>query len=224
MAYAPVPTVSVGQLWTAANHNAYIRDNFAAGIPDIFTTKGDLAVGSAAQAAGRLGVGGNYSVLIALQAASAGLSWQSSAPGAQASYSGTQSVPNDVDTTVITLDTEVFDTPNPPMGFYPGSGNILTVPGGLGGVYEVSVSGIYAAHATPGKHREVGIKWTQVATGVITNYFGSSNSDANSSPCHCQMRRILALAAGDTIQGLCHQISAAALNMTGGQVTLVRLQ
>lgn len=30
MAYSAVPTVSTGDLWTASNHNTYIRDNFTA--------------------------------------------------------------------------------------------------------------------------------------------------------------------------------------------------
>jgi hypothetical protein len=29
MAYSAVPSVSTGDLWTAANHNTYIRDNFS---------------------------------------------------------------------------------------------------------------------------------------------------------------------------------------------------
>lgn len=75
MAFTTVPTVATGDLWTAANHNAYIRDNFAAGVPDIFTTKGDIAVGSAADAAGRLGVGSNGQVLIADSAQALGVKW-----------------------------------------------------------------------------------------------------------------------------------------------------
>jgi len=47
MTYTAVPTKSTGDLWTAANHNTYIKDNFAAGVPDIFTTKGDIAVATA---------------------------------------------------------------------------------------------------------------------------------------------------------------------------------
>ncbi len=74
-AYTPVPTVNTGDLWTAANHNTYLRDNFAAGVPDIFTTKGDLAVASAADAAGRLGVGADKTVLGALASETLGLKW-----------------------------------------------------------------------------------------------------------------------------------------------------
>jgi len=57
MAYTAVPTVNTGDTWTAANHNTYIRDNFAAGVPDIFTTAGDIAYATAADVAARLAIG-----------------------------------------------------------------------------------------------------------------------------------------------------------------------
>lgn len=51
MAYNPVPTVATGDLWTASNHNTYIRDNFAAGVPAIFTAPGQVPYASGAGAA-----------------------------------------------------------------------------------------------------------------------------------------------------------------------------
>jgi len=63
MAYSAVPTVATGDLWTASNHNTYIRDNFAAGVPDIFQAAGDLVYGSAADAAARLPIGANGQIL-----------------------------------------------------------------------------------------------------------------------------------------------------------------
>lgn len=66
MAYNIVPTVATGDLWTAAQHNTYIRDNFAAGVPDIFTAAGDLVYGSAVNAAARLGIGSEGQVLKAV--------------------------------------------------------------------------------------------------------------------------------------------------------------
>lgn len=77
MAYNAVPTVNTGDLWTAANHNTYIKDNFAAGVPDIFTTKGDLAVASGADAAARLAVGSNGQFVRANSAATNGVDWRS---------------------------------------------------------------------------------------------------------------------------------------------------
>lgn len=59
MAYGVVPTVITGDQWTAGNQNTYIRDNFKAGIPDIFTTAGEITYGT----------GGNGAELLALGAA-----------------------------------------------------------------------------------------------------------------------------------------------------------
>ena len=75
MAYNPVPTVVTGDLWTASNHNTYIRDNFAAGVPGIIQAKGDLAVGSTVRAAGRLPVGANNLMLMADSSQSLGIKW-----------------------------------------------------------------------------------------------------------------------------------------------------
>jgi hypothetical protein len=81
MAYSSVPTVATGDLWTAANHNTYIRDNFAAGIPDIFTTKGDLGVASGPDVVIRLPVGSDGQILKAASGQSAGVQWVNSDAG-----------------------------------------------------------------------------------------------------------------------------------------------
>jgi len=57
MAFTPVPTLASGDLFTAAYANTYWKNNFAAGVPDLFTTKGDLAAASGADAADRLTAG-----------------------------------------------------------------------------------------------------------------------------------------------------------------------
>jgi len=75
MTYSPVPTVATGDLWTASNHNTYIRDNFAAGVPGLFTTKGDMAVASASQIAARLGIGSNGQVLTPDSGQTLGMKW-----------------------------------------------------------------------------------------------------------------------------------------------------
>ncbi len=84
MAYTPVPSVSTGDTWSASQHNTYVRDNFAAGVPDIFTTKGDLAVATAADTAARLAVGSNGAVLVADSAAASGVRWSSTGKTASA--------------------------------------------------------------------------------------------------------------------------------------------
>ena len=54
MAYTVIPTITTGDVATAAWGNTHLKDNFAAGVPDIFTTDGDVAVGTGANAAKRV--------------------------------------------------------------------------------------------------------------------------------------------------------------------------
>lgn len=61
MSFTTVPTVNNGDSWSAAQHNTYIRDNFAAVWP--FTTAGDLAYASASNALARLGIGSSGKLL-----------------------------------------------------------------------------------------------------------------------------------------------------------------
>jgi hypothetical protein len=75
MAYNTPPTKNTGDVFTAAEFNSYIRDNFAAGVPDIFTTKGDLAAATGPNAATRLAVGSNGQRLAADSAQATGVKW-----------------------------------------------------------------------------------------------------------------------------------------------------
>jgi hypothetical protein len=61
MAYTPLPTVVLGDLWTAANHNTFIRDNFA----ELWKIQAaeDLIVGASASTAKRLAKGAARSLL-----------------------------------------------------------------------------------------------------------------------------------------------------------------
>ena len=63
MSYNAVPTVATGDLWSAANHNTYIRDNFAAGVPDIFSAAGQLVYGAGVDSASVLALGAAGKVL-----------------------------------------------------------------------------------------------------------------------------------------------------------------
>ncbi len=74
MAYTD-KTYAYQEKLTSAGMNAYVRDNFRAGVPDIFTTKGDLAVASGADAAGRLGVGSDGQILVADSGETLGVRW-----------------------------------------------------------------------------------------------------------------------------------------------------
>jgi hypothetical protein len=75
MAYNTPPTKSTGDAFTAAEFNTYIRDNFAASAPDIFTTKGDLIAATGPNAGARVGAGSNGQRLVSDSAEAAGVKW-----------------------------------------------------------------------------------------------------------------------------------------------------
>jgi len=54
MAFTTLPTYSTGDSVTAANWNTYIKNNFAAMPPDIFTATGEIFVGEGADTGGLL--------------------------------------------------------------------------------------------------------------------------------------------------------------------------
>jgi hypothetical protein len=66
---------AAGSTFTITDYNQ-IDDNFQAGVPDIFTTKGDLAAATASNAAARVAVGANDATLVADSSQSTGMAWQ----------------------------------------------------------------------------------------------------------------------------------------------------
>lgn len=77
MAYTTVPSKATGDpAYTATFLNTYIKDNFAAGVPDIFTTKGDIAAATAADTATRVAVGSNNTVFQIQSGQSAGVQFR----------------------------------------------------------------------------------------------------------------------------------------------------
>lgn len=75
MAYTELAAQITGDNWTAKEMNTYVKDNFAAGVPDIFTTKGDIAAASAANAASRVAIGSDAAILMADSNQTAGVVW-----------------------------------------------------------------------------------------------------------------------------------------------------
>ena len=75
MAYADLGDVVSGGTITEA-WGDQVRANFQAGVPDIFTTKGDIAGATAADTAARLAVGAAGSVLVPDSGEATGLAWQ----------------------------------------------------------------------------------------------------------------------------------------------------
>lgn len=109
MAYIAVETVATGQAgWGATWVNTFIKNNFAAGVPDIFTTKGDLAVGTAADTATRLAVGAvNGYILFSDSSQTTGLRW--GFPGlAKVNDNGSQTI-GAIPEKLTQLDNEFYD-------------------------------------------------------------------------------------------------------------------
>lgn len=159
MAYTPPPTKAAGEQWTHSDHNTYLRDNQAAGVPDIFTTKGDLAAATGADAAARLAVGSNGQVLQADSAQSTGLKWASfSSQVAFARYkvSSTKTI-NNATATIINYDTSVFDTDS---AVTTGASWKFTVPASHDGYYLVVATAYFQSSAS----------WTAGETAYLELY------------------------------------------------------
>lgn len=75
MPYTPVPAVSAGDWIDEVFINTYWVDNFAAGVPDMFSAKGQLSVGLGVDSMGILNVGANGTILTADSAEPTGLKW-----------------------------------------------------------------------------------------------------------------------------------------------------
>ncbi len=73
--YTPVPAFLTGDLIDEPFLNTYWRNNMAAGLPDMFSAKGQLAVGLGVDDMGVLNVGTNGMVLTADSAEMTGLKW-----------------------------------------------------------------------------------------------------------------------------------------------------
>ncbi|MCC7513015.1 MAG: hypothetical protein IT296_10240 [Anaerolineae bacterium] len=75
MAYTPLPLVAAGDWIDEVFINTYWRDNMAAGVPDVFSAKGQLAVGTGVDTMEVLNAGANNKVLMADSAQATGLKW-----------------------------------------------------------------------------------------------------------------------------------------------------
>lgn len=85
MTYTKIPKQTSGTLWDASEFNTYLKANFEAGDPDLFTTKGDIIAAEGADTAGRLGVGANNTYLAPASGETLGLVYEKFV-GAYASY------------------------------------------------------------------------------------------------------------------------------------------
>ena len=75
MAFTTLPTYSTGDVVSAANWNTYVKDNFAAMPPDVFTASGEIFVGEGADTGGLLSPGSTGNFLIVDTAETLGMKY-----------------------------------------------------------------------------------------------------------------------------------------------------
>ena len=222
MAYTVIPTQKVGELWTAADSNL-VSANFAAGIPDIFTTKGDIAVATAADVAARLPVGNNGDMLVADSGEATGVKWLQ--PGKSfAKYTRTTTLACASGSTVrLDFATQVYDTDS-------------AVTTGASWKYETPATGFY--HVDIMITLEASSAWAYTEAGQIIVY-GSSEYSLNnwaqkpisSATGGFRISFVLSggftLDAGDDLYATFKQTSGSAINIDGdalgNHISIVRL-
>lgn len=214
MAYTPVPVVATGDLWSAADHNTYIRDNFAAGVPDIFTAKGDLCVASGPNAATVLPIGTDYQRLQCRAASTKGLEWVSQPPSVMAYRAALQTIANNTPTD-ITFTSEIFDTP---AGWITPPSTTCTVPASCNGLCHITCLGYWSGHATPNKLRQVG-----VVIGSIGTLYASTTQDADTQAIWVNFSFEVLLGVGDTVKMRVVQISGGNLDFNEARMTIARI-
>lgn len=193
MAYAALPSKSSSDTITLADYNK-IKGNFEAGCPDIIAAKGDLCVGTGADAADRLAVGVDNSILTADSFETTGLEWQS-VPGARV-YNDANIDPATSTWVALTFNSERTDV----NGMHSTSSNTsrLTIPalgGGLyfvGGGVEFDTSGLGAGSSIKG----VQIRLTRpgVSNWVIARYMtGATHASFDMVLTICTMYQLAAV-------------------------------
>lgn len=130
MAYNPLPAKSPPAYLNQTDYDA-IKGNFEAGVPDLFTTKGDIVVATGADAGARLGVGPNDSRPLADSTQATGWAWQIQ-PAVSAYNSGNIALSAGA-WTALTFNSERFDTDA--MHSTASNTGRLTVPSGGAGKY-----------------------------------------------------------------------------------------
>jgi len=166
-----------------------VRANFLAGVPAIFSVKGDLAVATAPLTAARLAVGADDATLVADSGTATGLAWQIQ-PAAYVTNSAALLMAPEVWTS-IAFDTETSDTdamhaaaPNPSR---------LTIPAGGAGWYTFGFNGNASRAAVNTAY------WmARIILGGVT-VLAQSRSSAT-RPAYLNLSLTYPLAVGDFIE------------------------
>lgn len=212
MSYTAVPTQAPGDEVTATEFNAWVGANFAAGVPDIFTTKGDLAVATAADTAARLAVGTNGYVLIADSAQATGVKWGvPTICAARYKNNATQEIASGAATDeIVQYDASVFDSDS---AVTTGASWKFTVPTGKGGYYIVSASATLTSTSGWGVGEKAYLRLYK--NNSADAYLCVRNMNTNGTfSVWLGGAAVISLAAGDYIDVRIYQDNDAAINIT----------
>jgi hypothetical protein len=150
-----------------------VRANFLAGVPAIFSVKGDLAVATAPLTAARLAVGADDSTLLADSGTATGLAWQLQ-PAARV-YSNADFNPTPTAWDSIDFTHERFDTD----GLWAiGSPSRLVIPAGGAGLYLIGGNIEFGNVGLPGGN-PAGVRILLDGTTVIAQHTDDIDRMAN---------------------------------------------
>lgn len=218
MSFVPVPTVAVGDLWTAAMQNQYIKANMEALSPAIFTAKGQLVAAS---------IGGPNKVdLVANEPTyefaklqtdvgwtNTNLGWKINPCYYNVSSSGSVSIPNATET-VLNMPTIVGGN-----GYFDYLGGYITIGQKMGGLYMINTRLLFEPGSAANMLRR---------TGVICSKAGSFYSvqvqDVDLRQVYLNMNVFVELVVGETVCATALHYTGVAINALLSTLTIVRMQ
>lgn len=213
MAYSALPTKISGDILTLSNYDA-VKGNFEAGVPDIFTTKGDVAVATAADAAARLAVGADDATLVPDASTSTGLAWQIQ-PAARVYNSVGITIGSATTWTTLTFDSEGAAGGYDTDGAHSTVTNTgrLTVPTGGAGIYLIGANLSEDTSVYSVGHRS---QFRILLNGVTVIARRHSHTDfADAEDSHFQIATVYPLNAADFVE-----VQFWASSITDGTVTI----
>ncbi len=153
MAYNALPAKNASDTLTLGNYNV-IKGNFEAGVPDIFTAKGDIAAATDADTASRVAVGADGARLVADSTQATGVRWQIM-PACRL-YNTADIDPATGSWVALTFDTEWYDYGG--MHSTVSNTSRITIPAGGTGLYHVGGAAILDCSGTTSGERYFGLQ------------------------------------------------------------------
>jgi hypothetical protein len=216
MAFTPVPTVAAGDLWTAAQHNTFIKNNFAAEPPAGFTAKSQLRVGSGSATTGVF-TATNYpwGSIVADSAQALGIACYPYAPGAVIGAGSGTIADGGVNQVVSTFAANWYDW----GGLEDAGHTFMQIPPGYAGTYLISIGGLWAAHATPLKWRQIGARCSVAGDFLVGNVQAVDVVGTYQST-----SALVNLVDGETVKFIAAQFSGAPLGISTCWLAIARIQ